>query len=244
MFIHALPIDLSTYEKHIYSQNGEDGVIDAIFDHIGLTNAYFVEFGVENGAECNTRFLRAEQGWRGLMMDGSHGNPAINLHKEFITAENIQSLFEKYNVPETFDLLSIDIDRNDFYVWHAIDKYHPRVVVIEYNASHLPDEDKVCIYDPQAMWDLTNYFGASHLAYARLGRAKGYTLVYAENRGTNLFFIRDDVLASFGIEFKDQGNVNALYKLPRYGKGPRGHMPDPQNRPYSSSEEAMKRSKP
>src|SRR5262249_30996920 len=81
-------IELSGYEKKEFSQNGEDGVIEAIFSFIGTIDNYFVEFGVEDGAECNTRYLREKYGWHGLMMDGFHENRAINLRKEFITAEN------------------------------------------------------------------------------------------------------------------------------------------------------------
>lgn len=233
-------IDLAKFEQKVYSQNGEDGVIDAIFSYIGTEKNYFVEFGVEDGSECNTRWLRIK-GWNGLMMDGFHENPSINLRKEFITAENINNLFEKYNVPNNFDLLSIDIDYNDFYVWNAISsKYSPRVVIIEYNATHLPHADKVVMYNPNYMWDGTNYYGASILALARLGKKKGYTLVYAENKGVNLFFIRNDILKKVSYKFKNVGNVSQIYKFPKYGRGPNGgHVADPLQRAYISSREII-----
>jgi hypothetical protein len=173
------------------------------------------------------------------MMDGFHENLSINLHREFITAENINSLFSKYQVPKEFDLLSIDIDCNDFYVWHAINEYRPRVVVIEYNATHLPHEDKIVVYDPNYMWDKTNYYGASILSMYKLGNLKGYTLIYAENRGVNLFFIRNDVVKNF--DFKNSGKVKKLYKAPNYGNGPNGgHTQDPYNRNYLNFNEALK----
>lgn len=229
-----LPIVLEHFEKKHFSQNGEDGVIERIFDLIGSTAKYYVEFGVENGNECNTRYLREAKGWQGLMMDGRFEDRKINLQQEFITAESINDLFEKYHVPHEFDLLSIDIDYNDFYIWHAIDsKYRPRVVVIEYNATHLPDEDKIVLYSPQHWWDGTNYFGASILSFSLLGKQKGYTLVYVENRGVNLFFVRDDILENGTIQFLDQNIVALLYKAPHYGLGPRdGHVQDPHFRPY------------
>ncbi|MEK7563930.1 MAG: hypothetical protein AAB544_06090, partial [Patescibacteria group bacterium] len=145
-------------ERHEYSQNGEDGMIAAIFAMIGTTNKYFVEFGVEDGIECNTRYLSKHKGWKGLLMDGSHENATLNLHKEFITAENIESLFAKHNVPKEFDLLSIDIDGNDYWVWKAVTHYSPRVVIIEYNAC-IPYEPPVMIpYAPAFQWDKTDYY--------------------------------------------------------------------------------------
>lgn len=237
LFAENQPIDLSLYEKKIYSQDGEDGIIEKIFECIGTTNKFFVEFGVENGAECNTRYLREHLGWNGLMMDGSNENLSMNLQREFITAENINALFAKYHVPKNFDLLSIDIDYNDFYVWNAIKHYSPRVVVIEYNATHLPNEDKVCKYDPNLRWDGTNYYGASILSLAKLGKIKGYTLVYADNIAVNLFFIRDDILAK--VSFVNAGNVNKIYKFPSYGKGPNGgHSQDPRLRKFVTFKEA------
>jgi hypothetical protein len=236
--IRGADIDLSQHERKIYSQNGEDGVLLRIFELVGTTSKSFVEFGVENGDECNTRHLREALGWQGLMMDGRYHNPAINLQQEWITAENIQELFAKYNVPEEFDLLSIDIDFNDFYVWrNVLKKYRPRVAVIEYNATHLPHEDKIVVYNPAQGWDTTNYFGASILSLFKLARHHGYSLVYADNRGVNLFFIRDDVLQKSGASFLHVNDVSKIYKFPGYGIGPNGgHGADPQNRPFATAD--------
>jgi len=229
-------IDLSQHEARVYSQNGEDGVIKMIFECIGKSTGTYVEFGCESGNECNTRLLR-EAGWKGLLMDGSWHIPQINLQKEFITKSNINDLFKKHHVPKNLELLSIDIDYNDFYVWQAVDKsYKPDVVVIEYNATHLPHEDKIVLYHPTTMWDGTNYFGGSLLAMFNLGRSKGYSLVYAESRGVNLFFIRDDLLEQIPYTFLNTNNVQALYRVPSYGSGPNGgHQADPKRRPYISS---------
>lgn len=230
-------IDLSLYEKSVYSQNGEDGVLEKIFSLLEVTNSYFVEFGVENGLECNTRYLRKKYRWKGLMMDGRHFNPFINLQREFITAENINNLFQKYNIPQEFDLLSIDIDYNDFYIWNALDAFRPRVVVIEYNGNHSPDEDKIALYNSHYMWDGTVYSSASILALYKLGRKKGYSLIYAEKNGVNLFFIRDDLiekLALGNVIFKDINNIKALYRLSRHSM-----PPDPLKRSYTSAEQQL-----
>ena len=132
--------DLHRYERKRYTQNGEAGVLAEIFARVGVTNRYCVEFGCEDASECNTAFL-LEHGWQGLLMDpgGLSRNPWAVVRKELVTAENVNDLFQKYGVPEAFDLLSIDIDGNDYWVWRAI-TYRPRVVVIEYNA-HVPPQE-------------------------------------------------------------------------------------------------------
>ena len=241
-FIYAEPIDLSLYEKSFYSQNGEDGVLNKIFQLIGTSSRYCVEFGAHDGMTNSNTYLLRMQGWDSLLLDRMYENSAINLHKEFITAENITDLFDKYNVPHDLDLLSIDIDFNDFYVWKALDaKYEPSVVVIEYNATHLPHEDKVVKYQPYFCGEGTNYYGASILALYHLGRSKGYSLVYADKEGVNLFFIRDDILEKKKLQFKDMNDVEKLYRYPTYGKGPNGgHREDPKKRAYLTSTDCLK----
>jgi len=205
--------NLNLFEQKIYSQNGEDGILKTIFYKIGTTNKFCVEFGVGGGGECNTRYLIEKQGWNFLQMD-SRGKSTSSIKKELITAENVNSIFKKYKVPKQFDLLSIDIDFNDYWVWQAIQGYSPRVVVIEYNASIPPTRSEVVRYDPHARWDGTNYFGASLLALEKLGKAKGYTLVACERRGVNAFFVRDDLIKG---HFKVR-SASEIYKPPKYGR--------------------------
>lgn len=235
-------IDLSRYEKSFYSQNGEDGVLAKIFQLVDPASRFCVEFGSYDGITGSNTYLLRKQGWQCLLLDRQFANPELKLHKEFITADNINNLFEKYNVPTDLDLLSIDIDYNDFYVWKAIDKkYKPAVVVIEYNATHLPFEDKVVKYRPYFVGGWTNYFGASILALYRLGREKGYSLVYAEKTGNNLFFIADDVIEKNQLQFKDVNDVEKIYRYPKYGAGPNGgHPEDTKHHEYLSSQDVLK----
>lgn len=222
--------NLEAHEKKISSQNGEDGVIEAIFAEIGVTNKYFVEFGCEEAIECNVAQLAA-QGWTGLLMDGFHKskNPLVEIKNEFITADNIQLLFQKYGVPEHFDLLSIDIDGNDFWVWKQI-THRPRVVIMEYNASIPPHLSRTILYNPRFLWSGTDYFGASLLALQKLGQSKGYTLVHCERAGANSFFIANEDLPSGFVP----RSIEAIYRPPNYfyqGKRFRrdlvNHMIDP-----------------
>ena len=247
--------DINLHEKKIYSQNGEDGILEFIFSKIGITNKFSVEFGVGNGFECNTVYLLEKKNWTGLMMDygadqdiqwkgvmqkawsnkniGFSNNIKkyvrfskkiikrkersihfkLDIKNERITAGNIENLFKKYQVPENFDLLSIDIDYNDYWVWKAICDFHPRVLVIEFNSSIPPNESKVVPYDPNAMWDGTNYFGASLLALKNLSLEKNYTLLGCDNNGINAFFCRSDLVKNFKIK-----DIEDLYRPPKYGE--------------------------
>lgn len=223
-------VDLRKFERSVHSQNGEDGVIRKIFDCIEAPTKYFVEFGASDGFFLSNTLLLREHGWKGLLLDSEFDNPGLNLHKEFITAENINQLFEKYEVPFEFDLLSIDIDFNDFHVWNALnEKYKPRVVVVEYNGNFSPTEDKVVKYNPKHRWDYTNYFGASIRAFYHLARKKGYSLVYAESWGVNLFFVRDDLIQNSPYKFLNVNNVDKLAVQMTW------HRQDPYYRPYVSS---------
>lgn len=197
------------FEQTFYSQNGEDGIIKAIFDKIGTTNKFCVEFGIQP-IEGNTIYLK-KKGWNFLWMDKNGDEKLIK--KEFVTPENINSLFKKYKILETFDLLSIDIDGNDYWVWKAITGYSPRVVVIEYNASIPPSENKIVKYDPKFCWDGADYFGASLLALEKLGKLKGYTLIACNKKGVNAFFIRTDLMKD---NFKVK-KITEIYNPPKFG---------------------------
>lgn len=210
---------LLLFEQKVFSQNGEDGILEEIFRRIGTTNKFFVEFGVGDGLENNTSYLLLK-GWSGVWIEGSvefverirtafaplmvydgasvklAGKLPGRLHVEqaFVTADNIEGLFAKSGVPPEFDLLSIDIDGNDYWVWKAIERYSPRVVVVEYNASLPPAVEWIKAYNPDALWDGTMNFSASLKALEMLGVHKGYTLVGCCFRGVNAFFVRTDLV--------------------------------------------------
>lgn len=213
-------IDLKLFERKIYSQNGEDGILIKIFDCIKPKSHYFVEFGVQDGLECNSRYLREKLNWRGLTMDGEFENPKIGLRKHFVTRDNITTLFQQYGVPREFDLLSIDIDGNDWYLWEAIlQEYSPRVVVIEYNPNFPPPDDRVIPYDPEFFWGKiphAAFHGASATAIYNLARAYNYSLVYIEKNGVNMFFVRDDLLNAFSLHFTNTNKLDSLFHLRRY----------------------------
>jgi hypothetical protein len=186
--------DLKRFERSVYSQGGEDGVLERIFECIGTTNRYFVEFGAKDGLELsNTAHLRLDRGWSGLLME-AHAPVAEEVVQEFVTAENINQLFAHYEVAESFDLLSIDIDGNDYWVWKALDRFRPRVVVMEYNIYFRLDDPRTVPYEAHREWDDTGYHGASLAALRKLGVSKGYSLVHTESWMPNAFFVSSELL--------------------------------------------------
>jgi hypothetical protein len=197
------PAHLIHYERQVFSQNGEDGMLAEIFKRIGVKSKVFVECGVGDGLENNTAFLLF-QGWRGYWIDGDANfaneirqrfqkplsDERLKLHQSFITVENIAEIFSTLKVPHEFDCLSLDIDRNTYHIWKALACFRPRVVVIEYNASFAPDVEWVVNYDPVRCWNGSMYFGASLKSLQILGEEMGYFLVGCDFAGANAFFIR------------------------------------------------------
>lgn len=196
--------DLRAFERRAYSQNGEDGIIEEIFRRVGAETRQFVEFGVESGAECNCARLALEEGWGGLFLEADpdhferlagryRGHGGVRCARSLVTSANIERLLEENGVPRAFDLLSIDIDGNDYWVWKAIRAWRPRVVVIEYNAAYPPPRRWVMKEDPDYRWDGTTYYGASLASLTALGREKGYALVGTNSSGVNAFFVRAEL---------------------------------------------------
>jgi len=203
--------EVSDWEMRMYSQNGEDGIIEYIFGRIGIANRYFVELGTGEGNECNSRYLQ-EKGWTGLGIDGNYKNEFVK--NEWITRENVEKLLRKYRVPKEFDLLSIDLDSNDYWIWKAMTNFHPRAVVIEYNSCIPADQSLTIAYDPKFIADGSNYFGASLKALDKLAGVKGYILVGCESRGVNAFFVRADLARG---KFAP-ARVEELYRPPQFGR--------------------------
>ncbi len=201
--------NLNRFEQKVFSQFGEDGILTEIFKRIGIKNHFFVEIGAGDGLENNTAY-RLISGWKGIWIEADKSlakkiadglNRLINggrlvLISQKVTAQNIERILIKHKTPKQFDLLSIDIDGNDYYVWEAIKKYQPRVVVIEYNATLGPDVEWTKSYDPKFTNNGTADYGASLVSLTKLARLKGYELVGCGLAGVNAFFVRKDLLAN------------------------------------------------
>jgi hypothetical protein len=204
---------LNEYELKVFSQNGEDGVLLRLFSDIGTTDRRFVEFGSNDGIECNTHNLSVQWGWSGLLLEADHQLVAtarrfytreleaevsrVKIRQAFVQPRNIDRLITEAGLTDEIDLLSIDIDSNDYWVWQAITAVRPRVVVVEYNASFGPSWSATMPFTEHFDRFDTHrsgyYFGASLGALAALGSSKGYRLIGCESRGVNAFFLRDDI---------------------------------------------------
>jgi len=228
------PKRLPAHEFQLFSQSGADGIIAEIFRRIGVTNRTFVEFGVGNGLENNTTALLLH-GWSGVWIEASRKNNKeiqrelnifiserkLTVIPQFITKDNIVSLFEQAGVPRELDLVSIDIDGNDYWVWDALlSRYAPRVSVVEYNALLGPSLPWVMEYNPAHVREsvvVTSYYGASLKALEMLGTKQGYSLVSCDFLGMNAFFVRDDLLedrfcAPYSAENHFEPNRLFLYR--------------------------------
>lgn len=214
-------MDLNIFQKRVESQFGQDGVIEQIFKTISTTNKYFVEFG-SSGNDIgmgNTSYLR-KSGFDGLLMDGFDRPYGIQVHDrkydvkiEFVKPSNINELFKKYNVPQEFDFLSIDIDGQDFHVWNNLKNYSPRIVSIEMNYHIEPGLDKVMPLNDDYIWDGTEWYGSSITALKKLGNKKGYDLVCTCM--SDAIFVKNDLTkGSDGTPlFKNMNNEFKLVKL-------------------------------
>ena len=214
-------MDLNLYQTKVLSQWGQDGVLEKIFDIIGTTDKYFVEFGSSgnDSGMGNTAYLR-RRGFDGLLMDGSerpYNNDVTDkryeVKIEFITASNINQLFEKYNVPKEFDFLSIDIDGQDFHVWNRLENYSPRVVSVEMCYHIAPGNDKVMKLDDNWIWPGNHLSGASVTALKKLANKKGYSLV--ATCMSDAIFVRNDLLHDHdgNVLFKNVNDEHELVRL-------------------------------
>jgi len=202
--------NIKDYEFKVFSQWGEDGIIQHLIQTIEIKNKTFIEFGVEDFFESNCRFLLMNDDWKGFVIDGSTSNiqrlknsyfywkhDLVCIDK-FITKDNINEILATSNFEEDLGILSVDLDGNDYHILNTIKNFNPRILICEYN-PYFGDTRKISIpYQPD--FDRTNahhsnlYWGASLAAMTYLANLKGYTLVGTGSMGSNAFYVRNDLL--------------------------------------------------
>lgn len=203
--------DLSEVEFSAFSQWGEDGIIDWLVSRLPDIPKTFIEFGVEDYQESNTRLLLLLRNWRGLVMDGSaeyindicsqhiYWRHGLTAKCAFIDRDNINRLLKDSGMVGPVGLLSVDIDGNDYWVWKSIEVASPAIVVTEYNAVFGDIHPLTVPYRNNFQRTQAHhsnlYFGASLPAMIQIGRHKGYTFVGTTSTGCNAFFVRDDLAA-------------------------------------------------
>ena len=201
---------ITDWEFQVFSQSGQDGIIQYLIRHMDVPQTTFVEFGVQDYREANTRFLLLNNNWSGLVMDGDEANvwairrdPIYWRHDLradccFITAENINDVLRDRGCVGEIGLLSIDIDGNDYWVWQAIQVIQPAIVICEYNFRFGCDRPVVVPYDAKFVRGKAHfswiYYGASLPALCHLANRKGYGFVGCNSFGNDAFFVRRDLL--------------------------------------------------
>jgi hypothetical protein len=237
--VRALPVDapLADAEFQVFSQFGEDGIIQHLVSKVPIENDVFVEFGVEDYTESNTRFLLVNDNWRGLVLDGSDAHQRwleshptgwrheIQAVTAFIDRDNINGLIGGAGVKGDIGILSIDLDGNDMWILEAIDVVSPRILILEYNATFGPEAAVTVPYNPAFVRGEKHssnlYWGASLAALTRTARGKRYALVGSNSAGNNAFYVREDVVGQLPVlEAADAWRPSRF----RESRGPAGEL--------------------
>jgi hypothetical protein len=201
---------IADYEFKVFSQSGEDGIIQFLTGNLEIRNRTFIEFGTEDFHESNCRFLLAKDGWSGFVIDGSARNMdrlrssaffwrhSLNTRTAFVTRENIAEMLEESGLSKDPGILSVDIDGVDYHVLAELRDWTPSIIIVEYNALFGKARAVSVPYDPAFQRTRKHYsnlyYGASLPAFLHLLGARGYALVGANSTGNNAFFVRRELL--------------------------------------------------
>lgn len=223
---------LQDVEFRVFSQWGEDGIIQYLISKVPIPNPSFIEFGVGYYFESNTRFLLMNDNWRGLVIEGVPRYVNYIQHDEdfcrrynltalctFITRETINTIFENAGFVGDIGLLSIDVDGNDYWLWETVEAVRPRVVICEYNSVFGADFAISVPYDPSFIRRKAHfsdlYFGASLAGLCHLAEKKGYDFVGSNSAGVNAFFVRKDISKGLRKFTAKEGYVESQHRESR-----------------------------
>jgi hypothetical protein len=187
-------MDIQEFKRNVYSQNGEDGITEEIFKRLNIKEGYFVDIGAWDGKYLSNTYKYLEEGWSGLEIEGNRNHfkglidvanqyAKLNIFLRMVLPHEIDTLFDLLSVPKDFDLLSIDIDSYDYWIWEGMRKYSPKVVIIESNGM-----SGDYIQPPVLGYKGTK--GSAVEAIITLGKVKGYKYL---GQAGNLFFIKEDL---------------------------------------------------
>lgn len=229
------PSSLAEAEFRVFSQFGEDGILQHLVSKVGPLPDVFVEFGVEDYTEANTLLLLLKDNWRGLILDGSEDAIASVREREmfwrhdlsaiaaFVTRENVNSLISGAGFDGEIGVLSIDIDGNDYWVWEGLDAVEPVIVVAEYNSLFGAERAVSVPYDPSFQRTRAHhsnlYWGCSLPALCHIARQKGYVLVGSNSAGNNAFFVREGREADLPVLSAERAHVVSRYRESRDAHG-------------------------
>ncbi|MBC7888323.1 MAG: hypothetical protein H7Z13_10585 [Ferruginibacter sp.] len=231
----AILADIHEAEFKVFSQWGDDGIINFLCSYLDIPNKVFIEFGVENYTECNTRLLLMNDNWSGLIMDGSaqHMQSVRNENiywkydltalDKFVTKENINSILTENKITGEVGLLHIDIDGNDYWIWKEISVIDPIIVIVEYNSLFGFDHPWTIAYDPGFIRTKAHYsnllYGTSLLSICDLAEEKGYSFIGCNSNGNNAYFVRKDKIKHIAVKTPEAGYVLSKFAESRNEKG-------------------------
>lgn len=190
------------YRKNVYSQNGEDGVTQEILRRLKINKGWFCEFGAWDGKYLSNTYVLISKGWKGVYIEGNkdkYDQLIRNVNKfedkiypvcAYISAvgkNSLDNILANTPLPHDFEILSIDIDGNDYFVWKSLKRYRPKVVIVEVNSGYEPSVKKI---------STKNDRGTSFYSMVQLGAKKGYTPIYHTG---NIFFVRKDYIKNIGL---------------------------------------------
>lgn len=228
---------LEEVEFQVFSQFGEDGIIQWLIQNVELNDRTFIEFGVEDYLEANTRFLLMNNNWTGLVIDGSEKNMKslkewrlfwkydLTAVAKFITRDNINEIIMDAGFYGDIGILSVDIDGNDYWVLNAITCVKPRILICEYNNIFGPDEKVSVPYDEEFIRTKKHYsnlyWGASISAFCDWAEQNNYFYMGSNSAGNNAFFVRKDCISEDKIPAKSKQFIQSKY---RESRGEDGHL--------------------
>lgn len=222
-------------EFQIYSQFGDDGIIQYLISQLDIPEKTFIEFGVENYAEANTHFLLINNNWKGLVIDGDKEN--VNFIRQdtiywkydliaveaFVDQKNINKIFLENKYSGEIGILSIDVDGNDYWIWDAINVVSPVIVIVEYNSVFGNKHAITIPYDPQFIRTKAHYsnlyWGCSLKALCLVAEKKGYYFIGSNSNGNNAYFLRRDKIGIIKPQTIEKGYVKSKYRESRDKNG-------------------------
>jgi len=232
---------LSGYGFSVCSMHDQDGMLDEIFRRIETKSKRFIEFGCGEGMQNNTLYRLSYLGWKGLWIDGDaeviegaakrseyyNNRDDLDIMHELVDRDNIDKIISDYSKDDLdYDLLVIDVDWNDSYIWEAIECIEPRVICIEYNSAIPYDVDLRVPYNKDTQyscWNGASFYGSSLLSLNEIATKKGYSLVGCSLAGSDAFFVRDGYVKSIV-----EKSGNTMYVKPMwFGVGRISHLFEP-----------------
>jgi hypothetical protein len=231
----AILKNIQAAEFSIFSQWGDDGIINFLSEYLDFEHQTFLEFGVEDYSEANTRYLLKSKNWTGFVMDGSrqhikkiqedelYWQHELHAKEAFITADNINTLITEAGFANKLGLLHIDIDGNDYHIWKAITCVNPTLVVMEYNSIFGSNQPWTIPYEADFVRQNKHYShlycGCSILSYCDLAEEKGYAFIGSNRAGNNAYFVRNDKLKQLPTLTAEQGYVESKFRESRNQEG-------------------------